>query len=113
MAIKQEQGVESLPETPGEQNDSFCGGTFVDSTTFPGVEQVSTLVASSIFEAHQRTCLLTIEQIKEQWELGIEQSKVEDFMRMVRFHQHPTLGSHLTIAISSPATTCGAHLQTN
>ena len=89
MAIKQEQGVESLPETPGEQNDSFCGGTFVDSTTFPGVEQVSTLVASSIFEAHQRTCLLTIEQIKEQWELGVEQSKVEDFMRMVRFHQHP------------------------
>jgi len=83
MAIKQEQGVESLPETPGEQNDSFCG-TFVDSTTFPGVEQVSTLVASSIFEAHQRTCLLTIEQIKEQWELGIEQSKVEDFMRMPR-----------------------------
>ena len=38
MAIKQEQGVESLPETPGEQNDSFCG-TFVDSTTFPGVER--------------------------------------------------------------------------
>ena len=89
MAIKQEQGVESLPETPGEQNDSFCG-TFVDSTTFPGVEQVSTLVASSIFEAHQRTCLLTIEQIKEQWELGIEQSKVEDFMRMVRFSEHLT-----------------------
>ena len=53
MAIKQEQGVEGLPETPGDQNDSFCSGTFVDSTTFPGVEQVSTLVASSIFEAHQ------------------------------------------------------------
>ena len=92
MAIKQEQGVESLPETPGEQNDSFCGGTFVDSTTFPGVEQVSTLVASSIFEAHQRTCLLTIEQIKEQWELGVEQSKVEDFMRMVRLH--PLVQTH-------------------
>ena len=87
MAIKQEQGVEGLPETPGEQNDSFCRGTFVDSTTFPGVEQVSTLVASSIFEAHQRTCLLTIEQIQEQWEQGIEQSKVEDFMRMVTFLQ--------------------------
>merc|ERR1719412_174702 len=84
MAIKQEQGVEGLPETPGEQNDSFCSGTFVDSTTFPGVEQVSTLVASSIFEAHQRTCLLTIEQIQEQWEVGVEQSKVEDFMRMPR-----------------------------
>ena len=86
MAIKQEQGVESLPETPGEQNDSFCGGTFgVDSTTFPGADQVSTLLVSSIFEAHQRTCLLTIEQIREQWEVGVEQSKVEDFMRMVGF----------------------------
>jgi len=85
MAIKQEQGVESLPETPGEQNDSFCGGTFgVDSTTFPGADQVSTLLVSSIFEAHQRTCLLTIEQIREQWEVGVEQSKVEDFMRMPR-----------------------------
>ena len=88
MAIKQEQGVESLPETPGEQNDSFCSGTFVDSTTFPGgvvVDQVNALLVSSIFEAHQRTCLLTIEQIKEQWEVGVEQSKVEDFMRMVGF----------------------------
>ena len=85
MAIKQEQGVENLPETPGEQNDSFCSPTYVDSTTFPAAEQVTTLVASSIYEAHQRTCLLSIEQIKEQWEVGVEQSKVEDFMRMVGF----------------------------
>jgi len=99
MAIKQEQGVEGLPETPGEQNDSFCSGTFVDSTTFPGVEQVSTLVASSIFEAHQRTCLLTIEQIQEQWEQGIEQSKVEDFMRMSREDLWSTSANKLTNVI--------------
>ena len=30
------------------------------------------------------------EQIREQWEVGVQQSKVEDFMRMVRFHQHLT-----------------------
>ena len=44
-------------------------------------------VASSIFEAHQRTCLLSLDQIKEQWEVGVEQSKVEDFMRMVTYLQ--------------------------
>ena len=113
MAIKQEQGVESLPETPGEQNDSFCGGTFVDSTTFPGVEQVSTLVASSIFEAHQRTCLLTIEQIKEQWELGVEQSKVEDFMRMVCKTSSTRSNTKLTSYVFSPVRTCGARPRTN
>ena len=112
MAIKQEQGVEGLPETPGDQNDSFCSGTFVDSTTFPGVEQVSTLVASSIFEAHQRTCLLTIEQIQEQWEQGIEQSKVEDFMRMVTYLQLVT-APVLTLILCSPARICGARPQTN
>lgn len=52
---------------------------------FPGADQVLTLMVSSIFEAHQRTCLLTTEQIREQWEVGVQQSKVEDFMRMVGF----------------------------
>ena len=104
MAIKQEQGVESLPETPGEQNDSFCSGTFVDSTTFPGGvgDQVSTLLVSSIFEAHQRTCLLTIEQIREQWEVGVEQSKVEDFMRMVGFRPLSVKHSNDSLNISAP-----------
>ena len=51
----------------------------------PGADQVLTLMVGCIFEAHQRTCLLTTEQIREQWEVGVQQSKVEDFMRMVGF----------------------------
>ena len=51
----------------------------------PGADQVLTLMVGCIFEAHQRTCLLTTEQIREQWEVGVQQSKVEDFMRMVAF----------------------------
>ena len=52
----------------------------------PGADQVLTLMVSGlVLEAHQRTCLLTTEQIREQWEVGVQQSKVEDFMRMVGF----------------------------
>ena len=50
-----------------------------------GLGQFPTLLTDSICEAHQRSSLLSIEQIKEQWEVGVEQSKVEDFMRMVGF----------------------------
>ena len=48
--------------------------------------EVPTLLVDCIYEAHRRTCLLTIEQIKEQWEVGVEQYKLEYFMRMVGFH---------------------------
>ena len=47
------------------------------------MERMCILVGGSIFEAHLRSCLLTTDQIKEQWKLGVEQSKIEDFMRMV------------------------------
>ena len=47
---------------------------------------VESLVGDCVYEAYQRTLLLSIEQIKEQWEVGVEQYKLEYFMRMVGFH---------------------------
>ena len=44
---------------------------------------MSKLVASSIFEAHQRTCLLSIEQIQEQQTMGIDESRIMEYKNMV------------------------------
>ena len=49
---------------------------------------VESLVGDCVYEAYQRTLLLSIEQIKEQWEVGVEQAKIENFMRMVGFHSN-------------------------
>ena len=79
---------------------------------FPVPDQIATLLVSCIFEAHQRTCLQTIEQIREQWEVGVEQSKVEDFMRMVGFRPL-SVSVSVSLNIFSLARTCGVPQQTS
>ena len=80
---------------------------------FPVPDQIATLLVSCIFEAHQRTCLQTIEQIREQWEVGVEQSKVDDFMRMVGFCPLSVNHGNDSLNIFSPARTCGVRLRTS
>ena len=42
------------------------------------------LLSSSIFEAHTRTILMTYDQIRERWRVGIDQQKLFLFKNMVR-----------------------------
>ena len=94
--IKQEQGVEPTMEgTPTGHTDSF--GNFVDSTTHlrpspplsgqeycgEDPEKINQLVANSIFEAHQRTCLLSSDQIQEKWTMGVDERILVEFRNMV------------------------------
>jgi len=93
--IKQEQGVEPTMEgTPTGHTDSF--GNFVDSTTHlrpspplsgqeycgEDPEKINQLVANSIFEAHQRTCLLSSDQIQEKWTMGVDERILVEFRNM-------------------------------
>jgi len=100
MTIKQEQGVD--PQMEGSPHDMM--GAFVDSTTFPSrptpplpfphqenlylqdvqndPDKIGQLLSDSIFEAHQRTCLLTREQIQVGWTQGISEYKVDQFRKM-------------------------------
>lgn len=76
---------------------------YVDSTTYPSrltppesnndifalqeelsndPEQIAVLLTNSIFEAHSRTCILTSEQIREQWRMGVDQAKLFAFKNM-------------------------------
>lgn len=100
MTIKQEQGVD--PQMEGSPHDMM--GAFVDSTTFPSrptpplpfphqenlylqdvqndPDKIGQLLSDSIFEAHQRTCLLSREQIQVGWSQGINEYKVDQFRKM-------------------------------
>jgi len=90
MTIKVEQGaeggMEGSPHFPG-----------VDSTTFPPFpgqeglylqnvqndpDKIGQLLSDSIFEAHQRTCLLARDQIHQGWSQGINQYKVDTFRKL-------------------------------
>jgi len=95
MTIKQEQGVEpGLGENPAPREfgeyPNPTSTTFIQSRPTPPLgqdygdtdENVSKLVASSIFEAHQRTCLLSIEQIQEQQTMGIDESRIMEYKNM-------------------------------
>ena len=50
---------------------------------FSDPEKIGQLLADSIFEAHQRTCLLSREQIQAGCSQGINDFKVEQFKKMV------------------------------
>merc|ERR1719464_2610744 len=90
VGIKQEQGAETMEPSPTEQ--------WIDSTTtcrpitFPtqpdqvylqnvqnDPEKIGQLLSDSIFEAHQRTCLLSREQIQVGCSQGINERAVEQF----------------------------------
>lgn len=97
--IKHEPGVD--PQMDGSPHDMM---TFVDSTTFPSrptpplpfphqenmylqdvqndPDKIGQLLSDSIFEAHQRTCLLSREQIHVGWSQGINDYKVDQFRKM-------------------------------
>ena len=47
-------------------------------------DKIGQLLSDSIFEAHQRTCLLSREQIQVGCSQGVSQFKVEQFKKMVR-----------------------------
>jgi hypothetical protein len=114
--IKQEQGEPGLPETPCSPQADFTyadttsfgrtpplGGEVVDADHFP-VEQLSNMVANSIFEAHQRTCLFSSDQIQERWSAGVDQAMVHQFSNMVGFI---SVRLDYTRTCFSPAKTCG------
>ena len=46
-------------------------------------DKIGQLLSDSIFEAHQRTCLLSREQIQVGCSQGVSQFKVEQFKKMV------------------------------
>ena len=46
-------------------------------------ERIGVLLSSSIFEAHTRTILMTYDQIRERWRIGIDQQKLFLFKNMV------------------------------
>lgn len=56
-----------------------CNGLF-----FPDPERIGVLLTNSIYEAYSRTCLFTSEQIREQWRMGVDQSKLFAFKSMVK-----------------------------
>jgi nuclear receptor subfamily 1 group F protein 4 len=99
LTIKQEQGVD--PQIEGSPHDMM--GAFVDSTTFPNrptppipfphqdnlyldvqndPDKIGQLLSDSIFEAHQRTCLLSRDQIQHGWSQGINEYKIEQLRKM-------------------------------
>ena len=62
------------------------------SIVFSDPEKIGQLLADSIFEAHQRTCLLSREQIQVGCSQGINDFKVEQFKKMVSVAQpHSTI----------------------
>jgi len=117
MTIKQEQGVD--PQMDGSPHDMM--GAFVDSTTFPNrptppipfphqdnlylpdvqndPDKIGQLLSDSIFEAHQRTCLLSREQIQVGWSQGINEYKVEQFSKMPSEELWICAAQRLTIVI--------------
>lgn len=48
-------------------------------------ERIGVLLSSSIFEAHTRTILMTYDQIRERWRVGVDQQKLFLFKNMVRW----------------------------
>ena len=50
---------------------------------FADPERIGVLLIKSIYEAHLRTCVLTTEQIHEQWLVGVDQSMLFAFKNMV------------------------------
>ena len=50
---------------------------------FADPERIGVLLIKSIYEAHLRTCVLTTEQIHEQWLVGVDQSMLFGFKNMV------------------------------
>jgi hypothetical protein len=94
VGIKQEQGAETMEPSP---NDGWIDSTTTcRPITFPtqpdqvylqnvqnDPEKIGQLLSDSIFEAHQRTCLLSREQIQVGCSQGISDFKVEQFKEMV------------------------------
>jgi len=97
MNIKQEQGEPSTME--GSPHDGWIDSTTTCRPTPPlpftpqtenmylhnvqnDPEKIGQLLADSIFEAHQRTCLLSREQIQAGCSQGINDFKVEQFKEM-------------------------------
>jgi len=52
----------------------------ISLTTDP--ERIGVLLSSSIFEAHTRTILMTYDQIRERWRVGVDQQKLFLFKNM-------------------------------
>ena len=76
------------------------------SLIFSDPEKIGQLLADSIFEAHQRTCLLTREQIQAGCSQGIDDFKVEQFKEMVSrvVQRHSTITYlYYTVSLTSHA----------
>lgn len=99
--IKQEVGI----EPPMDGSPHYITSQNPDSTMFPSrttpplpfphqdgplylqdvqndPDKIGQLLSDSIFEAHQRTCLLSREQIQVGWSQGINEYKVDQFRKM-------------------------------
>jgi len=55
---------------------------FFDGELLNDPERIGVLLIKSIYEAHLRTCVLTTEQIHEQWLVGVDQSMLFAFKNM-------------------------------
>ena len=71
-----------MSETHIQQENLIKIAIFIISF-FVDPDKIGQLLSDSIFEAHQRTCLLSRDQIQVGWSQGISEFKVEQFKKMV------------------------------
>jgi len=64
---------------PGSNPDFFNAEELINDP-----ERIGVLLTKSIHEAHMRTCLFSTEQIKLQWQKGVDQNQVYGFKNMTQ-----------------------------
>jgi len=90
LPIKQEQGVETVmersPHDWGIDSTTTCRAAYQHQESYHQVQndpdKIGQLLSDSIFEAHQRTCLLSRDQIQVGCSQGVSSFKVEQFKAM-------------------------------